>query len=211
MAHTPRSIPVRADAWQPEDEIFEGILRRAAENAEDDAARDGTPEYMAGLLILAVLAVVIVGFAKSATAAILICGIAAGLGFLYMIMASKPVKVDRSRALKEIGGPGRLPAGFLVHPAAWDAGMAEHVEHIPESQLHAAADMCHLFPGTVDDLLTFTGTIAAHLPATRHQTPADVRRRTNELVRVGTPILRDYARTAPPLPTPSSGKKGKKK
>jgi len=204
-----RSMPIRDDNWQPDDEIFEGILRRAAVNAEDDAARDGTAEYMAGLLILAVLAVLIVGIAKSASAAVLICGIAAGLGFLYMIVANKPAKTDRASALRAIGGPGRLPAGYLVHPAAWEAGMAEHVAHIPESQLHASADMCHLFPGTVDDLLTFTGTIAAHLPMTRHASAADVRRRTHELVRVGTPILREYVKTAPPLPKPAV--KGKKK
>ncbi|MET0423213.1 MAG: hypothetical protein ABW046_05035 [Actinoplanes sp.] len=211
MSQSLRSMPVRDDGWLPDDRIFDSILRRAVANAEDDAARDGTGEYMAGLLILGVLAVVIVGFAKSITGAVLVCGVLAGAGILYMLLMNKPPKPSRATALISIGGPGRLPAGYLVHPKAWEAGMAEHVAHIPESQLAASADMCHLFPGTVDDLITFTGTIAIHLPATRHASSADVQRRAHELVRVGTPILREYAKTAPPLPKPPEpGKKGKK-
>ena len=213
MALTQRTMPVREDHWQPEDHIFQGVLDRCAAEVQDAEARDGTAEMMAGALILAVLFVVILAGAHSANAAVLICGLLAGAGFLYMVNSSRTARVDRSTALKSLGGPGRLPAGYLVHPSAWKAGMAEHVAVVPESQLRAAAELCNIFPGTVDDLFTFVGNLAIHVPVTRHQTAADVQRRAHELVRIGRPILVDYAKSAPPLPVPPppGGRKGKRK
>ena len=212
MAQTLRRMPVREDHWKPEDRIFDGLIDRCVADAEDGEAQDGTAEMMAGALILAVLFVVILAGAQSATAALLICGLLGGVGFLWLVGRARTAPVDRRLALRTLGGPGKLPAGYLVHPRAWQAGMAEHVAAVPESQLLAAADPCNLFPGTVDDLVLFAGNVAIHVPPARHQTPADVHRRARELVRIGKPILVDYAKSAPPLPTPPppGGRKGKK-
>ena len=202
MARTVRRMPVREDHWIPEDRVFDGLIDRCVTAAEDGEAQDGTAEMMAGALILAVLFVVILAGAQSATAALLVCGLLGGLGFLYLVGRTGNAPGDRRLALRTLGGPGRLPAGYLVHPRAWQAGMAEHVAPIPESQLLAAAELCDIFPGTVDDLIIFVGNVAIHVPPARHQSAADVHRRARELVRIGKPILVDYAKSAPPLPKP---------
>jgi hypothetical protein len=210
MAQTTREMPVRADEWRPTDQVLESVIKRCIDNAEAGAARDGTREYMAGAMILAVLAVIILMAAGSAVAAILVPLVLFGAGAAYMVSKTKPGPVQRAKALAPIGGPGHLPAGFLVHPTAWEAGMAEYVAYIPESQLQAAAEMARVFPGSVDDLLVFTGSIAAHFPVQKHTSPEDVRRRSREMVHVGIPILRDYHEKYPPeLPKPTG--KGKKK
>ena len=205
-----RTMPVRADRWQPEDRILDGLITRAVDNSEDSEARDGTAEMMAGALILIVLFVVIMAGAHSATAALVICGLLGGIGFLYMVGSSRPATGDRRGALLELGGPGLLPAGYLVHPKAWEAGMADHVAGVPESQLLAASELCNIFPGTVNDLLSFVGHVAIHVPAGRSTSQEDVLRRARELVRIGKPIVVDYAKSAPKLPTPPPEGKGKK-
>ncbi|WP_030442026.1 hypothetical protein [Actinoplanes subtropicus] len=212
MAQTTRDLPVRSDRWRPTDPVLEAVIKRCAADAEAGASRDGVREYMAGAMVLVVLAVVLLMTGRSATFAILIPAALFVAAALYMISKAQPVPVERARALAPIGGPGRLPAGYLVHPGAWSAGMAEHVAYVPESQLRAAADMCAAFPGSVDDLLHFTGTIAAQLPHPKHHlTPADVEHRTRDMVRVGLPVLKDFNEKYPPAPAEFSDKKGKKK
>jgi hypothetical protein len=197
-----RTLPVRDDRWQPADRIYDGLIARAVDTTEDSEARDGTAEMMAGALLLAVLFLVLMKGTGSAAAALTVCGLFGGLGFLYLVSSAKPAKGDRTQALRELGGPGLLPAGYLVHPKAWDAGMSDHVAAVPESQLLAAAELCDIFPGTVNDLLRFVGNVAIHVPAGRHTSAEDVRRRARELVRIGKPIVVDYAKSAPKLPTP---------
>jgi hypothetical protein len=204
-----RAMPARRDNWQPVDRIYDGILERCA--AEAGERRDGTPELMAGAVVLGVLAVGIIAISGSAPAAILVCGVLAVALFCFVMGGARPEKADRRTALSHLGGPGRMPAGYLVHPTAWKAGIADHVSHIPESQLKAAADLCHLFPGTVDDLITYVGNIAIHVPLPHKATPTDVERRAKELVRVGSPILKEYAKTAPPLPKPGEPSTKKKR
>ncbi|WP_127500785.1 hypothetical protein [Actinoplanes solisilvae] len=197
-----RTMPVRDDRWQPVDRIYDGLIDRAVDNSEDSEARDGTAEMMAGGLLLAVLFVAILKGAGSIEVALAVCGLLGGLGFLYMVNSARPAKGDRKQALRELGGPGLLPAGYLVHRKAWEAGVSDHVAGVPESQLLAAAELCNIFPGTVDDLIKFVGTVAIHVPADRHTSADDVRRRARDLVRVGKPIVVDYAKSAPALPTP---------
>jgi hypothetical protein len=203
-----RTMPARRDNWRPVDRIYDGILERCVADAEAGERRDGTSELMAGAVVLGVLAVAIMAFSRSAQAAIFICGVLAAALFCFVVGSARHENGDRRTALLHFGGPGRMPAGYLVHPTAWKAGMAEHVAHIPESQLTAAAELCHMFPGTVDDLITYVGNIAIHRPLLPNATPTDVERRAKELVRVGRPILTEYAKTAPALPTP--GEPGKK-
>jgi hypothetical protein len=195
-------MPVRKDRWRPTDRIYDGILARLVADAESDERRYSTGELMAAAVVLVVLAVAIITVAGSGAIALLVCGVL-GAGVFAFVISNSAGRGDRGAALRALGGPGRLPSGYLVHPWAWEAGMAEHVAHLPESQLRAAADMCHLFPGTLDDLLVFVGNIAIHVPPPRMPaTPDDVERRAELITRVGLPLLVKYAETATPLPTP---------
>nr|WP_221377594.1 hypothetical protein [Actinoplanes polyasparticus] len=205
-----RTLPVREDRWQPTDRIYEGLIARAVDRSEDSEARDGTAEMMAGALILVILFIVVMKGSGSVTAALAVTGLLGALGFLYTVNSARPAKGNRSQALQELGGPGLLPAGYLVHPKAWQAGMSDHVASVPESQLLAAAELCNIFPGTVNDLLRFVGNVAIHVPSGRHTNAEDVRRRARELVHVAKPIVVDYAKSAPKLPAPPpEGKKSK--
>jgi hypothetical protein len=209
-----RVMPVREDHWKPDDRIYNELLARCVADAEAAESRDGTPEMMAGVLLLAVLGAGLLAVGQPVQLVLLICGGLAAAIFGYVVVKSRPAERNRRLALRGLGGPGRLPAGFLVHPAAWEGGMGDHVAHIPESQLRAAADLCDLFPGTVNDLLLFVGNLAIHIPAPPpNASPADVEKRARALVRAGRPLLVDYLKTAPPLPTPDelTGKGRKKK
>jgi hypothetical protein len=211
MAQSTREMPVRADGWRPTDPVLEAIIKRCAADAEHGASRDGVREYMAGGMILVLLGIVMILAGLPAAAAILIPAALFAAGALYMISKATPAPMPRAETLAPMGGPGRLPAGYLVHPGAWAAGMAEHVAYLPESQLRAAADMCRAFPGSVDDLLIFTGTIAAQLPHPRHHlTPEDVAHRSRDMVRVGLPVIHNFNAKYPPALEPA-GKSGKKK
>ncbi len=202
---TLRAMPVREDRWRPDDPIYDGLLKRCAAEAEPP---DGGAEVMAAGLVLAVLAVVLLASSASANAAILICGLLFAGVFGYVVTRKRPPAGARPEALRVLGGAGRLPAGYLVHPAAWRAGLAAHVQGIPESQLRAAAGLCHLYPGTVDDLLIFVGNLAIHVPAKQHPTAEDVARRARAMVRLGLPLIAEHISTTPALPRPgaSSGK-----
>lgn len=200
MGQITRPMPVRADLWQPEDRILDNVIRRCVADAEHAEDSGGSREFMAGAMVLTVLALLILVAAHSMQAAIIVPGVLAVAGVLYVLATAGPGQRDRSTALLPVGGAGRLPAGYLVHPDAWDAGMAEHVAYVPESQLQAAAELSRTFPGTVDDLLGFTASIAAQLPVARLNSVRDVEKRTRELVRVGAPILHKHALSAAPAP-----------
>lgn len=212
MGPTKRPMPVRADHWQPHDDILDTIISRRIAEAESEEAGESSSTIMGGLMVLAVLGVLIMVAAGSARAAIIVPLLVGGVGLLYMVVKAVPVeRGSRTAALAIVGGAGRLPAGYLVHAGAWEAGMAEHVAYIPESQLQAAVQLCRSFPGSVDDLLVFTGSIAVHVPAPGpHASPADVERRTRDLVRIGAPILRDYIANNPPAPAKETSKKGRR-
>jgi hypothetical protein len=195
-----RTMPARKDNWRPVDRIYDGILERCVDEAERGARRDGTAELMAGGVVIAVLAVGILVVVQSAAAALLVCGVLAVGLFWFIVGTAQHADTDRLTVLAEIGGAGMLPAGYLVHPVAWKAGMAEYVAHLPESQLKAGAEMCHVFPGTVTDLITFVGNIAIHVPLPHKATPGDVEKRGRELVRIGLPILKKHVKTVPALP-----------
>lgn len=207
-----RPMPVRTDMWQPTDKILDNVIRRCLDDVEGSEGVAGGSTIMGGLMVVAVLGVVLMVAVGNAQAALIVPAVL-GVGALaYMVSKADPERGPRGNTLGVVGGPGRLPAGYLVHADAWEAGMAEHVQYIPESQLQAAVHLCRQFPGTVDELLRFTGTIAAQVPATTHATPADVEKRAKDLIRVGAPILKDYLDKNPPQPLPdrAGNKKGKK-
>jgi hypothetical protein len=210
MGHSKRPMPVREDLWQPEDRILDTIIRRCLDEAESDESSEGGSTLMGGAMVLAVLGVMILAVAGSVQAAVMVPLVLGGIGLAYMVTKSSADRGSRHATLSVVGGPGRLPAGYLVHQGAWEAGMAEYVAYLPESQLQASVQMCRTFPGTVDDLILFTGQIAIHVPAMQHATPADVARRTKDLVKVGAPILREYLTNNPPQALPAGGKPKKK-
>ncbi|MEU4238254.1 hypothetical protein [Actinoplanes sp. NPDC026619] len=208
MTQATREMPVRADTWRPTDPVMETLIRRCAADAEAGAARDGVREYMAGALILVILFVILLIAGVATAAAIMIPLALFGAGALYMVQSARPEPVDRRKALDVIGGPGNLPAGYLVHPGAWSAGMREHVAAVPQSQLQAAVDMARTFPGSVNDLLSFSGTIASQLPPVKHHlTPEDVKKRSRDMVHVGLPLIKEFNEKYPKAALPSGKKK----
>ncbi|GIM94995.1 hypothetical protein [Paractinoplanes toevensis] len=212
MTQPQREMPIRADKWRPTDPVLEGLIRRCASDAEAGASRDGVREYMAGAMILAILFVGLLIAGVGTGAAIMIPLLLFGAGALFMVLNTRPAPVERRKALDPIGGPGGLPAGYLVHPGAWVAGMREYTAGVPQSQLRAAVELCRSFPGSVNDLLAFTGSIAAQLPPAKHPlTPEDVAHRSRDMVHVGMPIIQSFNEKYPKKELAAAGKGKKKK
>jgi hypothetical protein len=209
MGQTQRPMPVRSDRWRPEDPVLDAIIRRCISNAESLQASESSSEFMAGAVVLALLAGVLLVALKSVQAAIIVPALLAAAGLGYVLTKAPGAQPERHDALAVMGGPGRLPAGYLVHEQAWEAGVGQHVAKVPESQLRACAELCRQFPGTVDDLLGFTGTIASHIALGNHPA-ATVERRTRELVRIAEPILREHLVRNPMLPVAAGGTKKKR-
>jgi len=170
------------------------------------AARDGVREYMAGAMILVVLAVVMLVAGQSATVAVLIPAA------LFAAGARLPGVQGQARAGRALAGPGpdgrprpSSPPATSCTPAPGSAGMAEHVAYIPESQLRAAADMCAHLPGL--GRRPCCSSPARSPPSFRTPstplTAEDVQHRSRDLVRVGLPVIKDFtAKYRPPLPSP---------
>ena len=147
-------VPVREDRWQPTDEVLNSVIAKCIAEAHRGAPETGgSPVLAAGGMVLGVFGVLLAaGTGSPLLAAGVVVALAlAGLG--YVGLQSTPVTVDRTRTLAVIGGPGNLPAGYLVHAPAWQAGLREYLTGIPAQDLHIAVRLCREYPGSIADLL----------------------------------------------------------
>lgn len=158
MRTTDRGVPVRGDLWRPEDELLNSVIRKSIDEAYRGApGTGGSPVLVAGALVLAAFAIVVAAGTGKPLLAFAVAALAAVAGLAYMALKAAPVRVDRLRILDIIGGPGNLPAGYLVHPQAYQAGMQEYLAGTPETHLRVAVRLCREYPGSVSDLLRLVG------------------------------------------------------
>ncbi|MFC7533847.1 hypothetical protein [Actinoplanes sp. GCM10030250] len=148
-----RGVPVRADLWRPDDELLNSIIQKCIDEAYQRSPGEGSPVLVSGGLVLSTLAVIVAvgtGNALLAAGIVIALGVA-GIGFIAM--RSAPAVIDRTQVLGVTGGPGNLPAGYLVHPPAWEAGMEEYVSTVSDRHLRVAVRLCREYPGAVSSLL----------------------------------------------------------
>ncbi|WIM93437.1 hypothetical protein ACTOB_005414 [Actinoplanes oblitus] len=159
----PRGVPARADGWRPQDPVLNGLIHKSIEQAYRRNAETGSmTAVFGGGIVLLILGVILgAGTGSPGLALIVVVLLAAG-GLFYAGMNSPAPKVDPLRILDVLGGPGNLPAGYLVHPAAWRAGLAEYLARISDRDLSIAVRLCREHPGSIADLIRLVMAAEAH-------------------------------------------------
>lgn len=149
-----RGVPVRDDRWRPADELLDSVIAKCIGQARREAPESGgSPVLVAGAMVLAVLAAVLALGTGDPELAFAVVALLAVAGIAYVGLKAAPTTMDRTRILSVIGGAGNLPAGYLVHPLAWEAGMREHLAGVPDRHLRVATQLCRAHPGSVSDLV----------------------------------------------------------
>ncbi|MEV6302195.1 hypothetical protein AB0M02_22455 [Actinoplanes sp. NPDC051861] len=189
-----RGVPVRADLWRPDDEVLNSVIAKCLAEAQTKAGGEGgSPVLIAGGLILSALGLTVaLGTGKPLLAFAVVAALAV-VGIAYVAMKSAPVTVDRTQVLTLTGGPGFLPAGYLVYPPAWQAGMEEYVSTVSDRHLRIAVRLCREYPGSVCDLLRMVRRTERYVDAHAHGKAVT----ENEVVRAATRIIKEQMAQSP--------------
>ncbi|MEU8242206.1 hypothetical protein AB0C07_28470 [Actinoplanes missouriensis] len=192
-----RGVPMRDDRWRPQDELLNSVIDKCIDEAYRTAAdgKGGSPVMVAGALVLAVLGLII-GFGTGDP--LLAAGIAVALGlagFGFTAMSTPAVRVNKLSVLDPIGGPGNLPAGYLVYPKAWEAGMREYVAPITDQQFRLAVRLCREHPGSVSDVIRLVKRAEKH--AAQHSGGTVVTE--HDVFKVASRWTSEHARNSPTM------------
>lgn len=162
----PRRVPARSDGWRPTDPVLNGLIHKSIEQAHRKNAETGSmTAFFGGGVVLLILGVILaVGTGNPMLAMVVVVLMGAG-GLFYAGLNSPEPKVDPLRILDVLGGPGNLPAGYLVYAAAWRAGMPEYLAKVSDRQLAVATRLCREHPGSVADIIRLVMTAEAHADA----------------------------------------------
>lgn len=149
------AVPVREDRWRPSNPLLESVIRKYIDEAEREACdtTGNISTITAGGLVLVGLGIILAIGTGNPLAAIFVVIVLALAGLAWMGVQAPPLRLDPLQILEAMGGPGNLPAGYLVHPLAWRAGMPEYLVGVPERRLRIAVELCRQHPGAVTDLL----------------------------------------------------------
>ncbi len=159
----PRRVPARADGWRPDDAVLNGLIHKCIDQAYRRNAETGSmTAFFGGGIVLMILGVILaVGTGNPMLAMVVVVLMAAG-GLMYAGLNAPAPTVDPIRVLDVLGGPGNLPAGYLVYAAAWRAGMPEFLANVSDRQLAIAARLCREHPGSVADLIRLVANAEVH-------------------------------------------------
>jgi hypothetical protein len=149
------AFPVRGDRWKPSNPLLENVIRKYIDEARREACdtTGNTGTITGGGMVLVGFGIVLAIGTGNPLAAIFAMIVLALAGLAWMGVKAPPLRLDPLQILAPMGGPGNLPAGYLVHPLAWKAGMPEYLNGVPERRLRIAVGLCREHPGAVTDLL----------------------------------------------------------
>ncbi|MFC4065200.1 hypothetical protein [Actinoplanes subglobosus] len=150
-----RAFPVRGDRWKPSNPLLENVIRKYIDEATREACdtTGNTGTITGGGLVLVGFGIILAIGTGNPLAAIFAMIVLALAGLAWMGVKAPPLNLDPLQILAPMGGPGNLPAGYLVHPLAWKAGMPEYLKGVPERRMRIAVGLCREHPGAVTDLL----------------------------------------------------------
>ncbi|MBO3737834.1 hypothetical protein [Actinoplanes flavus] len=210
-----RGMPVRHDQWRPVNPELDKVIRKyideARRNVCDTTGSSAT--VAAGGLVLGALGIVLaLGTGNPVLAITIAVALALG-GLAYTGLKSPPLQVNRLLILAPLGGPGNLPAGYLVHPLAWRAGMPEYLAEVPERRMRIAVQLCRRHPGAVLDLLRLVERTERFVAEDKPGKDFTEAGREAEILRIASQTVEQHAQRAPALISAAAagGKKGKKK
>ncbi|GAA0447263.1 hypothetical protein Aca07nite_57980 [Actinoplanes capillaceus] len=206
-------VPVRHDHWKPVNPQLDSVIRKYIDEARrtvsDTTGNSAT--LTGGALVLVGLGLVLAIGTGNPVLAIALAVVLALGGMAYTGLRSPPLEVDQLRILRPLGGPGNLPAGYLVHPLAWRAGMPEYlteVARVPERRMRIAVELCHRHPGAVVDLLRMVERAEWFVAENKPGHDFTEAGREAEILAVATQDVEEHVRRVSAL---ASGKKAKKK
>jgi hypothetical protein len=189
-----RVVPARADGWRPQDPVLNNLIHKCIEDTYHRNAETGSmTAFFGGGIVLAVLGVILAAGSGNPALAIIVVVLLAGGGLFYAAVNSPAPPVNPMRILDVLGGPGNLPAGYLVYAAAWRAGMPEYLTKVTDRQLSIAAKLCRQHPGSVADLIRLVMTAEQY--ALEHAYGRTVTE--NDVFRIAQRATSEWARVAP--------------
>jgi hypothetical protein len=133
------------------DSVIQKYIDEARRDACDTTGNTGT--LTGGGLVLVAFGIVLSIGTGNPILAIFVMIVLALAGLAWTGVKAPPLKLDPLQILAPMGGAGNLPAGYLVHPLAWKAGLPEYVKGVPERRMRMAVELCRKHPGAVTDLL----------------------------------------------------------
>ncbi|MCW2143553.1 hypothetical protein [Actinoplanes cyaneus] len=159
----PRRVPARADGWRPDDPVLNGLIHKCIEQSHRKNAETGSmTAFFGGGIVLTIFGVILAAGTGNPLLAIAVVIAMAAAGLLYAGINAPAPRADPIRILDVLGGPGNLPAGYLVYPAAWRAGMPEFLANVGNRQLSVATRLCREHPGSVTDLIRLVANAEVH-------------------------------------------------
>ncbi|GAA4957052.1 hypothetical protein [Actinoplanes utahensis] len=191
-----RAIPVRVDRWKPENPLLDSVINKYVDEARRDACdtTGSTGTLTGGALVLIAFGVVLAAGSGNPILAIVVVVTLAVLGLAFTGVQSPPLKLDALQILEPMGGPGNLPAGYLVHPLAWKAGMPEYLVGVPDRRLRIAVHLCRMHPGAVTDLLRLVERAEKHVAESKPGKDFSPEGRQAEVLRLATKMVEHQVR-----------------
>ncbi|MEV0895633.1 hypothetical protein [Actinoplanes sp. NPDC049802] len=207
-----RAVPVRDDQWKPTNPLLDSVIRKYIDEARSDACdtTGNSATITAGGLVLVGFGVVLSMGTGDPLLAIAIVVVLSLLGLAYAGVKAPPLRLDPLQILAPLGGPGNLPAGYLVHPLAWRAGMPEYVAGVPERRMRIAVALCRTHPGAVTDLLRLVERAERFVALNQTGREFTDAGREAEIMRIAARTVEDQVSRVP-VPSVSGGRKGRKK
>ncbi|MDI6103439.1 hypothetical protein QLQ12_33005 [Actinoplanes sp. NEAU-A12] len=149
------AVPTRGDRWKPVNPLLDNVIRKYIDEARaevcDTTGNAGT--ITGGGMVLVAFGIILAAGTGNPLLALIAVVLLAMAGLAYTGVQAPPLRLDPLQILAPLGGPGNLPAGYLVHPLAWKAGMPEYLRGVPQHRLAIAVELCRQHPGAVTDLL----------------------------------------------------------
>ncbi|GIF14226.1 hypothetical protein Ate01nite_42580 [Actinoplanes teichomyceticus] len=143
--------------------MLNGLIHKCVEEAYRRNSEAGSmTAVFGGGIVLLVLGVILAAGTGNPLLAVLVVVVLAAGGLFYAGVNAPAPQVDPLRILDVMGGPGNLPAGYLVYPPAWRAGLPEYLARVSDRQLAVAVRLCREHPGSIADLLRLVITAEQH-------------------------------------------------
>ncbi|WP_203828078.1 hypothetical protein [Actinoplanes palleronii] len=189
-----RDVPARADGWRPQDPVLNNLIHKCIEDAQRRNSETGSmTAFFGGGIVLMILGVILAVGTGSPLLAMIVVVVLAGGGLFYAGVSTPSPPADPMRVLDVLGGPGNLPAGYLVYAPAWKAGLTELLARVTDRELSVAVRLCREHPGSIADLIRLV--LAAEQHAHEHAFGHTVTE--TDVFRVAQRATTEWARVSP--------------
>ncbi|WP_430784734.1 hypothetical protein [Actinoplanes sp. G11-F43] len=195
------AVPEREDRWKPSNPLLESVIRKYIDEARREVCdtTGSSATLAAGGMVLVTFGIILAVGTGEPFLAIMVMAVLALGGLAYTGVQAPPLRVDPLQILAPMGGPGNLPAGYLVHPLAWQSGLPEYLVGVPERRLRIAIMLCREHPGAVTDLLRLIERAERHVAEHKPGRDFSPEGRMHEVQKFATRMVEQQVRHVPAL------------